>query len=73
MSYSLDVSQWKKGYTIETVEAGVQYMFNEQNVHRIAASVIPINHASIQVLERSKFQYEGLAKKYLNINQTLLA
>ena len=45
-----------------------QYMFKQQNMHRIMASYMPHNQASEAVLKRLGFVEEGFAKDYLLIN-----
>lgn len=37
-------------------------------LHRVQASIIPSNAASIRVAEKAGFRLEGRAKEYLNIN-----
>lgn len=36
-------------------------------LHRVQANIIPGNHASIRIVEKTGFRYEGLAKHYLEI------
>ena len=36
-------------------------------LHRVQANIIPANHASIRIAEKTGFRYEGLAKRYLKI------
>lgn len=43
-------------------------MFNEYTLHRIEATVMPNNSSSLKVLNKLKFQNEGLSKKYQKIN-----
>ena len=43
-------------------------MFTEKRLHRIEANIIPRNIASIKAIEKAGFIYEGISKKYLNIN-----
>ena len=70
VSYALDYNCLKQGIMTEAVQAGVKYMFDVQNAHRVSASVMPENKKSINVLERSGFQFEGLCKNYLRINSS---
>ncbi len=57
-----------KDYTTETVKLIVDYAFNELNLHRIEAGVMPHNIASIRVLEKAGFHKEGIALKNVKIN-----
>jgi len=68
IGYFLDKSQNGKGYTTEAVQLIVEYAFNELNLHRIEAGVMPHNIASIRVLEKAGFHIEGLAQKSVKIN-----
>ena len=46
----------------------LDFAFNRLNLHRVEAACVPHNHASRRVLEKSGFQYEGMARAYLKIN-----
>lgn len=46
----------------------VTFAFDEVNLHRVQAAVMPKNVGSIRVLEKAEFQYEGYAEYYLKIN-----
>jgi ribosomal-protein-alanine N-acetyltransferase len=68
LGYRIDEKENGKGYATEAVKAGVNYAFNTLNLQRIEANVIPHNIASIRVVEKLGFFYEGQSKKYLQIN-----
>lgn len=68
IGYFLDELQNGKGLTTQAVHLAVQYAFEEADLHRVQAGVMPRNKGSIRVLEKSGFQFEGLAKFYLRIN-----
>lgn len=42
--------------------------FRDLELHRIEANIMPHNKASLRVVEKQGFQFEGLAKKYLKID-----
>jgi [ribosomal protein S5]-alanine N-acetyltransferase len=50
------------------VRQGLDVAFRELELHRVQAAVMPINRASIRVLEKTGFREEGLALRYLQIN-----
>ena len=50
------------------VEMLTKYAFEELDLHRIEANVMPKNKASLRVLEKNDFMNEGISKYYLNIN-----
>ena len=52
----------------EAVKRTIEYMFEEQNIHRIMANYMPSNTRSAKLLQTLGFTIEGLAKKYLLIN-----
>lgn len=68
LGYQIDVLQEGKGLMSEAAIAGIQYMFEEQNLHRIMANYMPSNTRSARLLQRLGFVIEGKAQKYLHIN-----
>jgi ribosomal-protein-alanine N-acetyltransferase len=52
----------------DALRALVPFIFRTLGLHRIEAACIPINEASRKLLEKSGFQHEGLARRYLQIN-----
>lgn len=67
MGYFIDQQHNGKGYATQAIHLAVRYAFETIHLHRIQAGVLPRNTASIRVLEKNKFRYEGLAKRYLKI------
>jgi ribosomal-protein-alanine N-acetyltransferase len=68
MGYFIDQQYNGKGYATQSVHLAIQFAFGKIDLHRIQAGVLPRNIGSIRVLEKNKFRYEGLAKRYLKIN-----
>ncbi|ARU59941.1 alanine acetyltransferase [Tumebacillus avium] len=68
IGYYLDQHQNGKGYTSEAVRQTVEYGFQELNLHRIEAGVMPHNLGSIRVLEKAGFVKEGIARQNVLIN-----
>ncbi|MBU8917793.1 GNAT family N-acetyltransferase [Bacillus sp. FJAT-29953] len=68
IGYFLDQKHNGKGYTTEAAKIIVDYAFNELNLHRIEAGVMPHNIGSIRVLEKAGFHKEGIAIKNVKIN-----
>jgi [ribosomal protein S5]-alanine N-acetyltransferase len=54
---------WGKGIVPEALGKIFEYGFNEMNLHRIAAEVEDDNPASIAVLKKMGFSYEGTLKE----------
>ncbi|KAB0490174.1 GNAT family N-acetyltransferase [Pseudomonas vancouverensis] len=67
LGYHIDHAHEGRGLMQEAVEAGIRYMFETMNLHRIMANYIPGNERSARLLERLGFEREGYAKAYLNI------
>ena len=65
--YGLLPNYWHQGYATEMVQRVVRFGFNYLKLHRIEAGVAKENLASIQVLEKSGFQREGLRRKLLPV------
>lgn len=61
IGYTLDPDHHGRGYTVESVNAVIHWLFRRQHVHRIAATIDPRNFASARVLERCGFEHIGTA------------
>ena len=68
LGYSVSERHNGRGYATEAVRQVLAVAFEELGLHRVQAAVMPINLASIRVLEKAGFREEGLALRYLQIN-----
>ncbi|WPC44086.1 GNAT family N-acetyltransferase [Clostridium sp. JS66] len=68
IAYNMDESETNKGYITEAARKGIDIIFNQYKLHRIEANIMPKNKASLRVAEKLGFHKEGLASKYLQIN-----
>ena len=68
LGYTLDENEQGKGLMFEALTAGIQYMFTQQNLHRVMANYVPHNRRSGALLKRLGFVPEGYARDYLRIN-----
>ena len=68
LGYKLDGEHCNRGYMSAAVGMAVEYGFEQLQLHRIEANVMPRNRASLRVLEKNGFVNEGLSKYYLKIN-----
>ncbi|MCE7660608.1 ribosomal protein S5-alanine N-acetyltransferase [Vibrio fluvialis] len=68
VGYSLAEQAQGKQIMTRALKMACDYMFNEQNLHRVMASYIPHNKRSEAVLQRLGFVHEGQAKDYLLID-----
>ena len=68
LGYFVDQEHNGRGIATEAVRAAVTYAFDEVDLHRVQAGVMPRNARSIRVLEKVGFRFEGLSLRYLQIN-----
>ena len=57
-----------KGVTPTAVALISDYLFNVVGLHRIEIDIRPENVASLRVVEKLGFRYEGLKQRYIHIN-----
>jgi ribosomal-protein-alanine N-acetyltransferase len=58
----------RQGHMFDALRALVPFIFRTLGLHRIEAACLPTNEASRQLLAKSGFRQEGLARRYLQIN-----
>ncbi|MFT9847071.1 GNAT family N-acetyltransferase [Aneurinibacillus sp. REN35] len=68
VGYFIDQACNGRGYMTEALRCAIRFAFEEAKLHRLQAAVMPHNQASIRVIEKNGFLYEGLAKYYLRIH-----
>lgn len=68
LGYSLAESEQGNGYMVEALKSAIDYLFINQQLHRITANYMPRNQRSANVLRRLGFVVEGYARDYLLIN-----
>ena len=68
VGYKMDRQENGKGYMTEALAHGIQYMFEERELHRVEANIMPRNIASQRVVEKLGFEREGLSRSFLKIN-----
>lgn len=68
IGYYLDSAYNGQGIMSEAAKLIVKFAFDEINLHRIEAGVMPHNIGSIRVLEKAGFHKEGIAQKNVKIN-----
>ena len=57
-----------KGVTPTSVALVTDYLMNQVGLHRVEIDVRPENTASLRVVEKLGFRYEGLKQRYIHIN-----
>ena len=63
IGYSILSDFWNQGFATEVADGLMGYAFNRIGVQRGFARVLPQNAASVRVLLKLGFEYEGTAKK----------
>ncbi|HEY2493622.1 MAG TPA: GNAT family protein [Paenibacillus sp.] len=68
VGYLIDLIHQGKGYMTAALGLALQYAFEALRLHRVQAVILPVNQPSRRVLEKSGFQREGIARRFLRIN-----
>lgn len=63
LGYMLMPAYWGKGYMSEAIATAVEYGFSTLGFHRIDATTIPENVASMRALEKNGFRREGVLRE----------
>ncbi|WP_018765928.1 GNAT family N-acetyltransferase [Bacillus sp. 105MF] len=63
IGYFLVEDYWGKGIATESVRMVVKFLFEEVNVNRIQAEVMPVNEVSKKVLLKNGFIKEGVLRQ----------
>ncbi|MEM8571115.1 MAG: GNAT family protein [Pseudomonadota bacterium] len=67
VGYWIGPEHARQGFMSEALSALVWYAFNTLDLGRVEAACLPENTASRGLLEKCGFQYEGVARSYLQI------
>lgn len=51
------------GYATEAVDLCIKHAFDDRNLHKVWAQIIEGNEASMRVLEKLRFQQEGVLRQ----------
>lgn len=68
VGYWIDEAMAGHGYVPEAFVVAARFAFEELNLHRIQAAIVPRNAASRRVAEKLKLRDEGTAERYLEID-----
>jgi ribosomal-protein-alanine N-acetyltransferase len=67
LGYWIGAGFVRRGLMSEAVRLAVGYAFAKLKLHRVEANVVPTNRASLGLVKKLGFRYEGTAKRYLKI------
>jgi ribosomal-protein-alanine N-acetyltransferase len=67
LGYKFSHRYLHRGYAQESIQKGIETIFEDFHLHRIEAYIIPYNEPSLHLIERLSFQYEGLSSSYARI------
>ena len=65
IGYDLRPEFWGRGIMAEALRPMLSYLFNERDMNRIGATIVPLNTASTRVVEKLGFIQEGLLREYI--------
>ena len=68
MGYWISKDFARRGLTTEAVNLVVEHAFRSLKLHRVEANIMPNNTASLALIRKCGFRFEGLAKRYLQID-----
>jgi ribosomal-protein-alanine N-acetyltransferase len=57
----------RQGYATEAMSLILKHAFDRLKLHRVEANIQPTNLASIALVKRAGFTYEGFSKRYLKV------
>ena len=63
LGYMLNRRYWGQGYATEATRSVVDFALTQMKLHRIEASVLATNLASIQILVKLGMRYEGCKRE----------
>jgi len=70
MGYWIGLPHIRLGYGVEAVKLCLRRAFAELSLHRVEANIMPRNAASLALVRRVGFRFEGISPRYLQIAGT---
>ncbi|HVK44523.1 MAG TPA: GNAT family N-acetyltransferase, partial [Micropruina sp.] len=65
LGYAIRADQWGRGYATDAARTMTDYGFRELRLHRISAAIGPDNVASVALVQRLGFSYEGRIRDHV--------
>lgn len=69
IGYKFDKNYQHQGFALESLNKLIEVIFNDYNLHRIKAYIMPNNIPSKKLIERAGFTLEGIARKNIFIRE----
>ncbi|TDD29919.1 N-acetyltransferase [Kribbella turkmenica] len=68
LGYAIHADHWGRGYATDASRVMLRLAFGTLGKHRVSAAIGPENEASIQVVKRLGFSYEGRIRHHVFTN-----
>jgi len=68
LGYAIRFDHWNSGYASEAIRMILRLGFDELGLHRVTAAIGPDNAASIAVVTKLGFIYEGRLRDHVHTN-----
>jgi RimJ/RimL family protein N-acetyltransferase len=68
LGFAISADHWSHGYATEAARLMLDLAFGELGLHRVTAAIGPENEASIAVVKRLGFSYEGQLRDHVFTN-----
>ena len=68
LGYAIAADHWGHGYATDASRALVRFAFENLDLHRVSAAIGPENLASVAVVKRLGFSYEGRIRHHVFTN-----
>jgi ribosomal-protein-alanine N-acetyltransferase len=68
LGYAIGADHWGHGYATDAARTMLKFAFGPLALHRVTAAIGPENLASIAVVDRLGFSYEGLLRDHVFTN-----
>jgi ribosomal-protein-alanine N-acetyltransferase len=68
LGYKFSKKYLNQGYAMESIQKCIEIIFSEFHMHRIDAYIMPDNIASLKLINRLSFQFEGACHSFAKIN-----
>lgn len=68
LGYKFSKKHQRRGYAYESIQKGLDIIFDEYSIHRVEAFIMPNNLPSLRLIEGLNFTFEGTSYSYANVN-----